>query len=155
MDPQHRPGVALTAFDRRTAQAVVTVLQRAGIDAWTGMDEDEDTPVLVAEGLREQALQVLGQRMEEVRQATAEADRNAARSATTGPSHPPRDPDDVHDGPPLVMERFRSMRVLAVVIMVPLLAVTLAPTIRGVVRVVVFVVLLGLGAVIVVRHRNR
>ncbi len=151
--------MALTAFDERTARAVVGVLRRAGIDAQLvegGIGRGDDVDVMVPEGDREDAMRILGQRMEEVTESVLEADRlreqRAAPPATTGPLH---DPDDVHEGPPLMMERFASLRYLAVLVMVPLLVVTLAPTIRGDVRVGVAIVLLVVVAVALVVRRRR
>ncbi len=135
------------------------VLRRAGIDARLveGVAAgDDDAEVLVPEDDREDAMRILGERMEEVTESVLEADRlqerRAAPPPTTGPLH---DPDDVHVGPPLMMERFASLRYLAVLVMVPLLVVTLAPTIRGDVRVIVAIVLLVVvaGALVVRRRR--
>ncbi len=158
MDPQHGRGTALTAFDRRTAQAVVTVLGRAGIDAWLAGVDAEEAEVHVPEGRRDEALRALGARMEEVRQAAAEVDAAEARrrgDRGRAPRAAPRDPDDVHDGPPLVMERLRGMGWLLAVLLVPLLAVTLAPTLRGDVAIrAVVVVAVVVVAVIVYRRRR-
>lgn len=126
MDSSQRPGVALTTFDQRTARAVVAVLQHQGLDAWAETGTTEDTPVIVAEGQRDRAWRILNDRMEDVRQSVAEdTERAQSKAPTTS------DPDDVHDGPPLVMERFRNFAWVAAVLLVPLMAVTLAPTIRG------------------------
>ncbi|CAN5361209.1 hypothetical protein BH23ACT9_BH23ACT9_16210 [soil metagenome] len=142
MDAQHDDGVALTAFDRRTAAAVVTVLQGAGVSAWTGADDGADVEVRVAADDRDRALTELGARMEEVHAAVSKADRQAPRVQADAPLP---DPDDVHAGPPLVMERFRSMRYLTAIVLAPLLVVTLAPTLRG--GTGRMVVIIGMGVV--------
>ncbi len=153
MSSRQQPHVALTTFDDRTARAVVVVLRRAGVDASSVAGPDGETDVTVPEPDRDRAMQVLGSRMEEVAQAVAAGDVEEQRRARPAP--PPRDAeDDVHAGPPLVMERFRRMRYLAVILMVPLLVVTLAPTIRGNVRVVVALVLMGVAAAVVLRRRR-
>ncbi|HUG84499.1 MAG TPA: hypothetical protein VMM13_08030 [Euzebya sp.] len=160
MEPQHDDGVTLSAFDQRTASAVVSVLRRAGVAAWLAAGHDEDVEVLVPDGQREVAMRELGTRMEEVRAEVQSAppsdDRPAEPTgavARTGAPVP--DPDDVHAGPPLVMERFRSMRILAAVVMAPLLVVTLAPTLRGSTARVVLVVLATVAAGVVLAFRRR
>lgn len=152
MEPTYGASVPLTAFDRRTAQAVVEVLQRAGVRAWTGEESGGDIEVRVAPEQREQALRELGDRMEEVREAVLTAQR-----AEPPPPAPPPDPDDVHAGPPLVMERFRSLRWLGAVVMAPLLVVTLAPSLRGGTArsVVIALVALAVVGVFTARRRRR
>lgn len=168
MEPQHDDGVALSAFDPPTATAVVTVLRDAGLTAWQVGDGPEEVQVLVPDGQRELALRELGARMEEVRavmQTTGGAAQPPVRPADVRPaehaapavhhSSPLPDPDDVHAGPPLVMERFRSMRILAAVVMAPLLVVTLAPTLRGSTARIILIALMIVAAVVVVVVRRR
>lgn len=154
MEPRYGPGVPLTAFDRRTATAVVAVLCRAGVDAWATSTDGEDVEVRVVREQREQALRELGNRMEEVREAVRAADQ-APRDRPVTPEPP--EPDDVRAGPPLVMERFRSMRFLAVAVMAPLLVVTLGPTLRGSTARLVLGLLMGVVvvALLIVRRRRR
>lgn len=155
MSSRQQPHVALTTFDDRTARAVVVVLRRAGIDASATPGPQDETEVRVPEPDRDRAMQVLGARMDEVVEAVTAADQGDRRRVVTPPPAVDLpDPDDVHAGPPLVMERFRSMSYLAVVVLVPLLIVTLAPTVRGNVRVVVAIVLMGVVAALVVRRRR-
>lgn len=167
MEPEHDDGVALSAFDQRTATAVISVLRDAGVTAWVGAGDEEDVEVLVPGDQRDRALHELGARMEEVRSAVQSADASARRrrprheEKVDGWSTPARtraplpDPDDVHAGPPLVMERFRSMRILAAVVMAPLLVVTLAPTLRGSTARMVVLALAAVAAVAVVVFRRR
>lgn len=152
MEPTYGAGVPLTAFDRRTATAVVAVLRRAGVQAWAGDEVDGDVEVRVAPEQRDQALRELGDRMEEVREAVLAAER-----AAPPPPAPPPDPDDVHAGPPLVMERFRSLSWLGAVVLAPLLVVTLAPSLRGGTArsVVVGLALLAVVGVLTARWRRR
>ena len=126
----------LTSFDRVTAAAVVTVLQRAGIRAWAGATGDADeTEVLVAAGDRERALSTLATRMEEVRREVVGGGGGFADT-------PRPDPDDLYAGPPLVMERFRSLSIAVAIILGPLLVVTLAaPAVPRSARVAIFLVL--------------
>lgn len=148
MNVPDRPGETLTAFDPRTARAVVTVLNDAGVRAWAVDGSEGDTDVMVAEGARDDALRILGSSMEEVRRVALEHD------ATTPVPPVPPDPADVHAGPPLVMERLRNLRVLTAVVMVPLLVVTLAPTIRGDVRIAVLVAAAAIGLFLLLRRRR-
>lgn len=172
MERTDGPGVPLTAFDRRTATAVVAVLCRAGVDAWAAATDGEDVEVRVVHDQRDHALRELGNRMEEVREAVlaADADPLAQTASETPPAAygddppnasgrgaaPPPDPDDVRAGPPLVMERFRSIRFLAVAVMAPLLVVTLAPTLRGTTgRLVVGVLMAVVVVALLVTRRRR
>lgn len=148
MDLPEPDGVTLTAFDPRTAQAVVAVLQRAGVRAWAAATSDAEIEVLVAQGSRQEALNILRNQMEEVRRVALEHDATAPVPAV------PPDPDDAHAGPPLVMERLRNLRVLAAVVMVPLLVVTLAPTIRGEVRIAVLLAAVAVGVLILLWRRR-
>ena len=141
----------LTSFDDRTARAVVAVLQRAGIAADARSDGHGESEVVVPEGTRDEAMRILGSRMEEVREAAASADADHRRAT---PSQPAADPDDVHAGPPLVMERLRSMAWLAVVFLVPLLAVTIAGPLRGELRIVIALALMVVVGVLVWRRRQ-
>jgi hypothetical protein len=165
VDPQHDDGVALTAFDIRTAAAVVSVLRGAGISAWaTAEDESGEVEVRVAADDRERAMAELGARMEQVQDALRKSDRTApgirptARTRRADPDPDPAplpDPDDVHAGPPLVMERFRSMGFLTAMVIVPLMVVTLAPTLRGeTARTVVLVVAVVVAAALLLRRRR-
>ncbi|AXV07482.1 hypothetical protein DVS28_a2803 [Euzebya pacifica] len=158
MESPQREGIALTSFDRATADAVVAVLSRAGIPAWQDAEPDEygDTVVRVPDGQRNAAMREMGSRMEEIADEIAAAPApRASIGRADGPVH--RDPDDVHDGPPLVMQRFRDLRVLIVVVLAPLLAVTIAgPFLPRSLRVVAFVVIVAaVGAVIWQRRRSR
>lgn len=140
MQPQQRPYVPLTTFDERTARAVVAVLHRAGVPAAARPAGGEEVEVTVPEGDREAAMRILGTRMEEVRDAVGAADRSARTHPRSRPPEP--DPDDVHAGPPLVMERLRNLSWLAAVFLVPLLAVTIAGPVRGDLRILFAVVLM-------------
>lgn len=104
--------------------------------------------MLVAQGSRQEALNILRNQMEEVRRVALEHDATAPVPAV------PPDPDDAHAGPPLVMERLRNLRVLAAVVMVPLLVVTLAPTIRGEVRIAVLLAAVAVGVLILLWRRR-
>jgi hypothetical protein len=139
VQPQQRPYVPLTTFDERTARAVVAVLHRAGVPAAARPSVGEEVEVTVPEGARDEAMRILGSRMEEVTDAIGAADRE---TAARRPSAPAPDPDDVHAGPPLVMERLRSLSWLAAVFLVPLLAVTIAGPVRGDLRILFAVVLM-------------
>lgn len=150
MDPPPRPGVPLTAFDPHTAEAVVEVLNRAGVQAWPGPHSGEETDVMVARGSRDEALRVLGSRMEEVRLAALERDATRANR----PGAPDPGTTAAEDGRPLVTERLRNLRILAAVILVPLLVVTLAPTLRGEVRIAVLAVAVVLGLAIWLHQRR-
>jgi Flp pilus assembly protein TadB len=159
---QRRAHVALTSFDVRTATAVVAVLRRAGVSASGRAAGDGEVEVTVPEGAREEAMRILGARMEEVREAVAAADADALaarardragdRARRAGAPHPA--PDDVHAGPPLVMERFRSLSWLAAVLLVPMLAVTIAGPLRGDLRIGAAVVLMAVVAAVVWRRRR-
>lgn len=152
MDSSQHEGVTLTAFDPVTADAVVTVLRRAGIAVWQaeGRDEHGDVQLRVAPDERGRAMAELGRRMEEVRDEVAGhvPPPRAVQEA------PVRDPDDPRDGPPLTMERFADLRVLVVVLLGPLLVVTIAgPFLPRTARVVVFAVIaVGLGVVLARRR---
>lgn len=116
--------VPLVAFDPATAHAVVAVLRRQGIRAQAD-DGDAEQLVRVPAHRRDTALRVLATHMEDVRAALDRApapppsDRGSADPAAV------RD-DDAGRGPPLVMERFRSLGLLVVIGLAPLLIVTLA-----------------------------
>ncbi|MEE8601025.1 hypothetical protein [Euzebya tangerina] len=137
------PGTAVTTFDQHTAEAVVVVLERAGIRAWTtDPAPDGDVEVMVEEGQREAALRTLAQRMDEVRDASAALRPEPARpESVKAPRFRRRSededddqsalPEELRDGPPLVMERFRNLSWVLVILLVPLMVVTLAPTIRS------------------------
>lgn len=153
MDSSQQEGVALTAFDPVTADAVVAVLQRAGIAVWQSREPDAygDVELRVSPGDRSRALAELGRRMEEVRD---EVGSREPPSVVDFDEQVRRDPDDPHDGPPLMMERVASMRVLVVALLGPLLVVTVAgPYLPRSARVIVFAAIaLGLGIVLARRR---
>lgn len=133
----------LVAFDRATARAVVAVLRRAGIAAVsTPLDDDEDE-VSVPEAKRGLALAVLSDNMEQIAGAVARGREDVERQ--------PADEDDPYEGPPLVMERFRRMGLVPVLLLIPLLAVTLAAP--GLPRWAIWLIL-GLAVVAVVAGRR-
>ncbi len=111
--------VPLVAFDPSTARAVVEVLRRAGITAMSEPLGDGDDEVRVPEAKRGLALTVLSDNMERIAAAVAQERRKADEPAAVP------DPDDPSAGPPLVMERFRRMGFVPILLLVPLLALTL------------------------------
>ncbi len=133
-----RDGIPLVTFDATTAAAVVAVLTRAGIGAWVAAGTDGgEAEVWVAEADRERALSTLAARMEEVREEVlqstppGERPRRLRRAAwdaddDVGPVAPGDVDDELRSGPPLVMERFRSLSGAMVVLLTPLLVITLA-----------------------------
>jgi hypothetical protein len=153
LDPTQRPDAALTSFDPPTAAAVAAVLSRAGVPAATRPAADGDVEVVVPPELRDRALRELGQRMEEVRDEVAAARPAPADPHGHGVVGP--DEDDLRAGPPLVMERFRSLSWLTAVLLVPLLAVTVAGPLAGDLRRVAAVSLLAVVAAVVWRRRRR
>lgn len=163
MPPTPSRHVPLTSFDARTAEAVVAVLSRHGVPAAArpAADDADEVEVTVPEGAREDALRVLGTRMEEVREAAQALDARGGGAAPRrgrAPERdlvPPPDPDDVHAGPPLVMERFRSLSWLTAVVLVPLLAVTIAGPLTGDLRLVAAVSLMVVVGLLLWRRRRR
>lgn len=150
MDSQQQGGVALTSFDPVTADAVVAVLGRAGLAAWQDPSPDDSGDVLVRvpAGLRDAAMRLMGQRMEEI-----QAEMASRRPPTVTAAR--LDPDDPSHGPPLMMERFASMRVLVVALVGPLLVVTIAgPFLPRQARVVIFLVI-GAGLLVAMARRRR
>lgn len=153
--PQHEghqeQGTALTSFDRATADAVVSVLTRAGIPTWQDPEPDAhgDTVVRVAAGQREAAMREMGLRMEEIQSALRGARPQSTPPATT-------DRDDTSHGPPLVMERFADLRLVIVVVLAPLLAITIAgPFLPRTLRQIVFVVMATAVVAVIWRRRSR
>lgn len=166
MPPSDQPATAaLVAFDPTTAEVVVGVLDRAGIRADLGpADPRGDVPVLVPPAARDAALAVLAERMEEIAAAVRTADAGTT-TATSSARRRDRagspadagmadlDPDDPRSGPPLVMERFRNLGYLAL-LLVPLLAVSLA--VPGMPRwLSVLVLVVGTLALLGARGRGR
>jgi hypothetical protein len=114
--------VPLADFDPPIAEAVVTVLRRAGLPAAVGEATDEEATVVVPADRREEAFAVLGRSMDAVHSELAEARAVAVRRA---PQPPELDEYGEEYGRPLVFERLRQFGFLAV-LLVPLLVVTLA-----------------------------
>lgn len=146
-DPGDTPLEPLAVFDPPLARAAVAVLRAAGVRAWLEPGRPDGDAVYVVPDDHDAAWQALARRMEEVRAQAADA--SAARPSVPvgrAPAEPPHDDAEAHR--PLVLERFRSAAALVVVLLVPLLAVTLAQTAlpRGAVPAIVLagtVVVLG------------
>ena len=166
--PSHLPGIAVTTFDERTAEAVVVVLERADIRAWTAPSTVAgDVEVMVEEGRREAALRALTEGMDDVREVTAELHRQRSggssrftrRAADTRAGEDEDDeivyPEELRDGPPLVMERFRNLSWVLAILLVPLMVVALAPTIRSDmgIRIAIGVAVVVIGAIVFRRKR--
>jgi hypothetical protein len=148
LDPPHDP--VLVDVDPPLAGAAVDVLVGRGLQARTDPGSTGSTlSVSVPEEERDAALAALAAELEQIR---ALADERAAAAADSTFGVWTEDPDDPRAGPPLVMERFLSMRVLVVVLLAPLLAATLARP--GVPLGLVLGVLVA-GAVLVLALRDR
>lgn len=131
--------VQLATFDRVVAAAVELVLGRAGIPARLGDEGGPEVDVLVPEVHRDRALEILAAQMEQINALSRE------------PVSPPEEHDEDHERP-LVMDRFRSLGVLALVL-APLLVVTLAvPALPRGLAIAVF--LGGMVAVVALRDRR-
>lgn len=113
MHPDRPATVPLVAFSPGLARAVVAVLARAGVPAWTA-EQAHETEVIVPADRREEAFAVLAAHMEQIHAEAADEPGDATEVD-----------DEPGDPPPLVMERFRNMGLLALVL-VPLLVITLA-----------------------------
>lgn len=152
-----RDEATVTTFDARTARAVVTVLRRAGIAARAVADavDADEVDVRVPAPQRNAAMAVLAERMEEVRDEALRADTRERRPQRLPTPPPGPQDDDVRGGPPLVMERFANLGLAVVIVMVPLLALTLAtPSLPRQARVIGFVVVV-VALVVYVRRRRR
>jgi hypothetical protein len=113
--------VPLADFDPPIADAVVTVLRRAGLPASVAGATGDEATVVVPADRRAEAFAVLGRSMDAVHSELAEARAVAVRRA---PRTPPVD-EYGEEHRPLVFERLRQFGFLAV-LLVPLLVVTLA-----------------------------
>jgi hypothetical protein len=128
MRPEHDAGVPLDTFDRPLAEAVVTVLGRHGIRAWT-KDAGESLPgldrrqaaVLVAADDRDLAFATIAGAMVEIREEAEQVPR-LIRPRGLGA---PRSDIEEEPGPPIVMERIRRMGFVGL-LLAPLLVITLA-----------------------------
>jgi len=146
MHPDHGTSAQLATFDPPVAEAVVAVLRREGIPASVEPLDHAEAEVRVPAARRDEALSVLAGHMEAVRQLVESVDGGD----TAGPG-PPDEPGD-ETGPPLVMERLRSMGLGIVLVLAPLLVITLAaPDLPIGYSLVVFVA----GLVAVVYWHNR
>lgn len=162
--------IQLATFDPEVAHAVVAVLLREGVQAVTASVPgvpDGEVAVLVEPSQRARALAVLTQRMEDVSAelrggpagepritiVTAPGPRDTGRGGGTGRAGRPTpdEDEDEDDGPPLVMERFRSMGFVAMVL-APLLVITLSA--RSMSLTWALVVFIG-GMVALTAWRNR
>jgi hypothetical protein len=140
MQPHSDATTHLETFTPPLARAVVEVLRQGGIPAWADEESGRgagELAVRVPDGLREEAFVFLASRMDEVHRLAAD------------------DPDGETDGHaaerPIVMERFRSLGFLAL-LLAPLLVVTLAsPRLP---RPLALIVLVG-GMAAIVAWRNR
>lgn len=155
MDAEESARTQLATFDPGLADAVVTVLRRAGVRAWSRRETgSEETAVHVPEDERSSALDLLADSMDEVHALArpgAEASRPAPRPAGEPVHEAAEAALDEEDGPPIVMERLRRMGFLALML-APLLVITLAlPHVSLTVALVVYV---G-GLVVLTWWRNR
>lgn len=110
----------LAPFDPPVARAVVSLLRSRGVPATSAQGDGEEMIVLVPADRRAAAFALLAGNMEQIT-ALARED-GPRRTAAAAPS----DPDDVHSGRPLVLERLRQGRLLIVLLLAPLLVATLA-----------------------------
>lgn len=156
MAQQHDQTVLLDTFEPAVARAVVAVLHRHGMEAWTRSEASPlpglpatELAVLVPKERRDEAVNLLVASMEEVaEEAKSEPDLLRSRRGLGGGRHPM---EDEEDGPPIVMERLRRLGFLAF-LLAPLLMITLAA--QGMPRGFAIVLFLG-GLVAVAAWRNR
>lgn len=145
MDPSAPASHELGSFDPVLATAVVAVLRSERLRVWA-----EQGRVLVVPADREAALAALAARMDQVNALAAELrDQPPEDAQEAGWREPPG-----WEGRPLVMERFRRAGAGVALLLVPLLGVTLAQTLLPR-QVIVAVLVVGAGAVLLARRRQR
>jgi hypothetical protein len=156
MRPDHDAGVPLDTYERPLADAVVTVLGRHGIPAWTkdsgealpGLDRGQ-AAVFVPAASRDMALATMAGAMEEIRD---EVDQTPHLVRPRGLGSPRSDIED-EPGPPIVMERIRRMGFVGL-LLAPLLVITLAaPGMPMALAIAIYVA--GLVALTAFRQRER
>jgi hypothetical protein len=139
MQPHSDATTHLETYSAPLALAVVEILREGGIPAWAqdpSGHRSGELAVRVPEGLRAEALAMVANRMEEIHGAAGAA--------------PPTGEDD-EASRPIILERFRRLGFLAL-LLAPLLVVTLAsPRLP---RPLALVVLVG-GMVAILAWRNR
>lgn len=131
----------LGAWTPSQADVLVRVLQRHGVDAHT-VPDGEQTRVSVAAAQVGHATRIMSDAMDEIAQAV-DRPRPPARPVLE---------DDEEDGPPLVMERMRSLGPTLGLLVVALMVALFVP---GWSRWVAILLLGGAVAVAVLRGRGR
>lgn len=133
MQPDGDTSAQLATFDPPLAQAVVTVLRRAGVPAATEPLDHGEAEVRVPSARRDEALDILTRDMEQVRELVGTQDDRGRRTVDAGGDTdgtartlPLDAPPDDDSGRPIVMERLRRMGMGLAVILAPLLIITLS-----------------------------